>query len=311
MILLIIKRAVFVASVLTLILLAYFIRVSPIAFQKAATLVPVSAQMLESIGLDSQDSSQSVPDVHKLIEPIPYREAKAIFEVLPSDRYRLAIEQGYGNCSNLTMGMAVYLLGHHYNFRVVHFLPYGDFLTGNGHTLLDMPYTLDGITQRGLVDMMEGGIPVSKNAHIDFATLQQKHLAEPSILPLNKLKDDSSPYYGSFLDNAAVGIAPRFEISRYFSFLETIYVPLGNKRLERIIYSGIGVVLNFFPHTYVSQEEYTRLFVDKQGLLWMAKTLLWLLRILPLLIVLQLISTLVQIKRRRTERCNTPIVDAV
>lgn len=311
MILLIVKRVAIVALSVTLLLLAYFVHVSPIAFQKAAMLVPVRAQMLESIGLDSQDGSPSIPDVRKLIEPIPYREAKAIFEVLPSDRYRKTIEQGYGNCSNLTMGMAVYLLGNHYNFRVVHFLPYADFLTGNGHTLLDMPYTLDGITHRGLVDMMEGGIPVSKNAYIDFATLQKKHLVEPSIFPLNKLKDDSSPYYGSFLDSAAVGIAPRSEISGYFSFLEAIYVPLGNKRLERIIYSGIGVVLNFFPHTYVSREEYARLFADKQGVLWMAKTLLWLLRILPLLIVLLLVSTFVQIKRRRTKRCMTAIVESV
>ena len=297
--------ALFLAAVLT----AYFLSISIIAFQKAAMIVPADAAASDMSASRSVDSYRSGPDVRKLLEPIPYQSSKAIFDILPLDRFRKTVQMGYGNCSNLVFGMSFLLLQRDYAFQVVHFIPYDGFLIGTGHTVLDMPYVLDGVAREGLVDVLEGGLPRENDTFIDLPMLQQKHLSHPSIMPLNGRKDDESSYYGDFLNNAAIGVVPREEIARYYAFIDRIYIPLGSKRLERVIYSGAAIVFGRYPHTYVSREDYARLFAGKSSLLlWAAQLLIWLLRLMPLLILLLLLSYIPRIRPPHAKAgCVAPI----
>ena len=297
------RNLLLVVVMLTAALTAYFLSISVIAFQKAAIIVPVDKLQAFPNSADTRLQS-AFPDVRQLLGAIPYQSGKAIYDILPRDRYDKTIKNGYGNCSNLSFGMAVYLLRHNYDFRIVHILPYDDFLTGNGHTLLEMPYLLDGASRIGLVDIMEGGLPqVVDDVFIDFSMLQQKHLNAPSILPLNSRKDGGSPYYEGFLNNSAVGIAPGEEIARYFDFIDKLYIDLGNKRLERIIFSGIAIVADYYPHTYVAREDYARLFAGKMQVVWAARTLVWLFRLIPLLgfmlVVLSILGKRFAVEERR------------
>ncbi len=281
-------RVVFLCAVaLAALLIALFLSISLVAFQKAAMLAPVDTMDVFLTG--SAESSRSAPDVRQLLEPIPYRDSGSIFDVLPQDRFHKTIKTGRGNCSNLSFGMAFLLLQRSYAFQVVHIIPYDGLFSGTGHTVLDMSYIIDGVTHRGLVDILEGGLPRVKDSFIDLPTLLKKHLDQPAILPLNVRKDVESAYYGNFLEGSAVGVVPRDEIARYFSFINRIYIPLGNKRLERIIYSGVAIVFGYYPHSYVSQEDYARLFAGKSYLIWAAQALIWLLRLIPLLLLFSLL----------------------
>lgn len=290
-------RNVFLGALaLKALLMSYILSISLIAFQKAATIAPVDVIRIDALASNSIGSHRSSPDIRKLLEPIPYQSSKAVFDILPRDRFRKTIQMGYGNCSNLVFGMTFLLLQGNYDFRIVHLMPFDGFLIGAGHTLLDMPYTLDGVARAGMVDVLEGGLPQANNRFIDLPMLREKHLNEPSIVPLNGRKDENTIYYGDFLNNAAVGIVTREEVARYFDFIDRIYIPLGSKRLERVVYSGAAIVFGRYPHTYVSREDYVRLFAGKLPVLWATQILIWLLRLMPLLALLLLISHIPRIK---------------
>lgn len=274
-----VHRMFLVVLCAVLALVAYFFNISLVAFQKVAMIAPVSD--IRSVAATDVDwQNHRVPDVRNLLSAIPYQNGGMVFDILPRDRFHKTVEMGYGNCSNYAFGMAYLLLQSSYSFQIVHFIPYQGFLTGNGHTLLNMRYRLDGSERTGLVDMMEGGLPVVDGHYLNLPTLQQKHLPPVTILPLSPRKDTRSEYYGEFLNNAAIGIVKPTEIERYFTFVERTYLPLGNKRLERIIYSGLAMLFGQFPSTYVSAQEYEALYADKAYLPWLAQLLLWLTRLM-------------------------------
>lgn len=280
-----------------LILTAIFWKISMIAFQKTAMITPV-VEMPAGAFMPPAQANRSALDVKALISAIPYENGTAIFDILPRDRFHKTIEMGYGNCSNLSFGVAYWLLLQRYPFQIVHLIPYDSFLSGKGHTLLNMPYQFDGAEQTGLVDVMEGGLPRVAGHYLDLSALQKKYLGDVAIAPLNPRKDRDSEYYGEFLNNAAVGIVNQEEIAQYFAFINRVYFSLGSKRLERVFFSGIAMVFGQYPRTYVTREEYLRLFGDKIYLPWMAQLLLWLSRMLLLMtIVSASIAICVAIKR--------------
>lgn len=297
------------AALLATVLVGAFFSISMISFQKAAMIVPVTEFPPE---LDeSRELTSQVPDIEALVARIPYQNGRAILDILPRERFYKTIESGYGNCSNLSFGMAYLLLQRGYRFQIVHLIPYNGFLIGNGHTLLNMPYQLNGQPREGLVDVMEGGLPVNGGNYLDLSGLQSKHLIDTTIFPLNSRKDNRSIYYGEFLDNAAVGIVNQNDIARYFSFVEYIYFPLGSKRLERIVFSGVAIVFGYFPPTYVTTQEYSKLYAEYSYLPKAAQLLLWLLRLLPcmfaLLILMQLQQRIGQRVQARKMRHPKPV----
>lgn len=286
------RRCLLFALLLAAGLAVYFLHISMVAFQKAAMITPADVVPVENFVTMPAPENRPPLDVRELLGHIPYQSSKPIYDIFPPDRYRKTIEMGYGNCSNLVFGMSFLLLKRDYPFQIVHLIPYEGFLQGSGHTVLNMPYVLDGAEHVGIVDVLEGGVPQSNGRFIDLPALQQKHLQQWSIFPLNRHKDDASIYYGEFLDKAALGVVPGTEVANYFSFVDRIYVPLGHKRLERVVFSGIAIVAGAYPHTYVSRGEYARLFAGATYLPTAAQLLIWLMRIIPCLALLSLISYL-------------------
>lgn len=275
-----VKGAFIVAVCYSIVLAVGFLSISPVAFQKLVTVASSKEPTLVP-----PTSISRYPDIRALIAPIPYKKGILVSDVFPPDRFHKTIEMGQGNCSNLVFGMAFYLNQHGYDYQAIHIMPYRNFLRGSGHSVLNMPYEFEGAPHVGVVDLLGGGLPKADGRLLDIETLKRKHLPNPSIVSLNALNEDASIYYGDFVNNAALGIVESKDVKIYFDFLQKIYVPLGNKNLERILYSSLGVVAGFYPTTYVSVEDYAKLFNDKKPLVWAAKALLWLMRLLPLILV--------------------------
>lgn len=291
------------ANVLLCLLVGYFIHISPIAFQKSLSLEPLARAGISPLQLDAE-----VPDVRSLLQDIPYDPSPNIFfDVEPRQRYERAIHEGLGNCANLVMGLAYLLRERGYTYQVVHLMPYDGFLKGRGHTVLNMPYRLDGAVHTGIVDIFEGGLPRFGEQFVDLQRLRDKHMENVHIMPLNARKDSDSEYYGNFLDEAAVGIVSSQQIHDYYDFLQAVYVPLGSRKLERNLFVGVALVLGKFPYTYVDADEYRKLFTGNEWTRAAAYVLLWILRGMPLLGVLFLVALGVERLSRRRPLADLPL----
>ena len=252
-----VKFATIANAVVVLGLSCYFLATSPVAFQKSVSIcVGEQADLPRSPGAE---------DVGELIRRIPYQPSTSmVYDVSPRRKYQKTVEEGHGNCSNFAFGMAYSLSQRDIDYQIVHLLPPSGFLAGEGHTVLRMPYQHDGNQRVGIVDLYEGGLPRDGAKYLDLEDLRRAGLREPNIDSLHGFHDQSSPYYGDFLDRSIVGVIDRREVDSYNRFLEATYLPLGNAKLEKLCYDGIATVLGFYPKIQVTSGDYDRLFRGHQ-----------------------------------------------
>lgn len=250
------------------------------------------------------DSAQGRPiDVASIISQIPYQTPGGdVYAIEPRKKYIRTIEEGYGNCSNLAFGLAYELGQRKHAYKIVHLMPPG-FLQGEGHTVLSTTYEFEGKQQQGIVDLLEGGLPVSQGRFVELADLRKGHLTEVAIAPLSPLHDDHSPYYGEFLDRSVLGVLDHEEVERYFAFLEANYVSLGNEKLDKYVYDGLALVLGYYPAIYVAKTDRATLLAGHGVRYLLALTLLWSVRaLLVLLPCLVIYSSTAAVMRRRAAR---------
>lgn len=257
---------------------------NPLAFQKSNSIT-------EGILAEDIPISGKALDVKTLISSIPYRPNPGmVYTVYPAAKYKRTILEGESNCSNLVFGAAYYLFRLGIDYQIIHLLPRRDFLKGQGHTVLRTRYSLNGRVHIGIVDILEGGMPRSSDKFLDARQLESGSVTNPSILSLNSRKDDKSHYYGLFLDDVTIAYMPANQVNRYFRFIEKIYIPLGNRKIEKYIYDGLAVITGFYPNSYVTSVQ--QLYADRQLTRFLFILCLWVLRaailVTPMLILYEL-----------------------
>lgn len=219
---------------------------NPMAFKKFNSIVEQTPE--KNIML-----SGKALDVKTFLASIPYsKNMQMIYAVDPAVKYAHTIAGGKGNCSNLVFGAAYYLDKCGIDYQIIYFLPPEKFLRGEGHVVLRTRYLLDGKEHVGIVDVLEGGIPCSGGKFLDVADVSKGAVSDFSIMSLNAEKDNESSYYGSFLDNTSIGWTSADEVNRYFRFIERIYVPLTNYKVEKYAYDGLALIAGFLPKIRVT-----------------------------------------------------------
>lgn len=252
-------------------LLGYF-ALRPIAFQWTNVIRPGVIPELHA------GTSQFL-DVRAVISRIPYDSLAQVYAINPPDRYQRTIIEGNGNCSNFVNGLAYLLVNEEIPFQIVHFFEIDGFLTGVGHSVINAAYELNDQKRIGIVDVAEGGIPMTGSRYLTVADLQTHGLASVSIAPLGARQGDASQYYGSFLDRSVIGVVDGTATAAYFHRLEQAYVPLGAPRLETYLYRGIAIILGLYPRITVTPADYQRLFAGHQAVRIAGRSLTVLLRL--------------------------------
>jgi hypothetical protein len=265
---------------------SYFLSTFPGAYKACTTI-----KFVEEPPQLPQQEDDSFIDIRSVIAKIPYQKHPEIVYVpKPELKYEQTIVDGRGNCSNMSFGLTYRLLQAGHNCQIVHLLSPNLFLKGMGHTVVNMPYQLDGENRYGIVDVYNGGIPTSDGKPITFDQLRSGELVQPDILSFNSARVPQLKYYGTFLDNSALGVIENKEVDSYFKFIDSIYFSLGNNKVEKYFFETISFALGRYPNLYIANSEYDRLFAgNNKYIRYMALGLTWSIRFLmiigPVLIV--------------------------
>lgn len=274
----IIKYLQFLFLILTFLILTsalYFVFTSPLAFQKSITILPTNNSAFNT------PTSDKWLDIRETIQKIPPQKTEIlVYEVDPLEKYRLTIKQGLGTCSNMSYGLSYYLSENQYPYQIIHLMKPDGFLNGKGHVVMNIPFTYNGENKFGILDIVERGLPTSGGEFIDINKLWKQRLAEVSITPLYQNQDLDSYYFSNFFSNSVIGVMNSDEIESYFGFLDRIYFPLGNKKLEKYFYDAASLVLGSYPKTYVSYADYQKLFGPNKIVKFSAYILIYSLRII-------------------------------
>lgn len=267
----------------------FFLSYSPVAFQKSISVTSVSQDEFIEIVNDETFINHEL-DIPGIIEKIPYSKSDMVYEVLPERLHNKTVVDGNGNCSNLSFGLAYRLLNEKHKCQIIHFLPINGFLMGDGHTVVNTSYKYQNKRYNGILDVIEGGIPLLNKAPLGVTNIMTgKNVVDIDFMPLNNLKDSLSDYYNEeFQSTSVIGVIPQNEIQEYFNFMSTAYVPFyaKNKKVEKILFNGLSVIFGSFPNIYVTESDYSTLFENHFTTKILAYVLIFSLRIIMLLVLL-------------------------
>ena len=243
----------------------------PVAFQKSNAVVSVEA--FEALG--DADRAFDAETVLRTIPP-PRPNASNVWAVQPAEKSRQTLVEGRGNCSHLAFGLAYQLDREGVDYQVVHFMPPGGFLSGEGHTVLRTRFTHQGRTRVGLVDVVGGGLPMRFGRVLDVSDLMLP-ISNLEFAALNPGRRPVESYYIDLARESVVGTIPGRDINAYHAFLESVYVPLGNPKLEKYVFDGLALWLGRYPQIRVMHE--SRLFAGHEveraahrGALWVLRS---------------------------------------
>ena len=109
-----------------------------------------------------------------------------------------------------------------------------------------------------------------------------------SMLSLALGKDDTSRYFGSYLDESHLGYLYADDVARYFRFIEAVYVPILSERLEKLFYEGLALLVGVSPRIYV--DSVSELFSGNRHVRYFYICILWILRISAIVLPVSLVN---------------------
>jgi len=272
--------------------------IKPVGFQKSASIKERDPREWDGI-------VHGAIDIAAFIAGIPFanKSGGTIYEVEPERKFNETIRRGQGDCSNMVFGAAWYLDQHHVDYAVVYLLHKETFLEGKAHTVLRVRYLIDGAVRKGIVDIVGGGLPLSRKRYITIYDLESGGLPNLNMRHLSRQPtSDDTQYFGRFLDQAEVGYVPGWQVNRYFRFIRAVYIPLGSAKVEKYLYDGLAVLTGMYPTVYVKS------IADLYGRrLWMRYFFLtsaWVLR--SAFLVVPWMLTTILLRMRSVQRAKRP-----
>jgi hypothetical protein len=255
---------------------------NPLIFQKMNTLR--RAERVPDL-----DTGGGYVDVAALLGGIPF-SSELVWNVDPATRHRRTIVEGGGTCSQMCFGLAYQLDRDGIDYQIIHLLTTDGMGQGEGHTVIRLPFRLDGVEHVGLVDVSFGSILTG-----DVGILDVDDVASPPVegwghLPLNQAARFPD-YHDDFLVDSVVGYIPPSEVRRYYDFIERVYFSFGADKPEKYLFDGLALLLGQLPEVYVP--EYDRLLASRRTTLWLHRGALAVLRsallVVPALLLFELL----------------------
>ena len=130
------------------------------------------------------------------------------------------------------------------NFIFLHFYPKDDWKKGAGHSVILVKINSEFV----IVDLLEGGIVFNLDQDNLFRNDQSVN-----FMPLNSLMDSINPYFPKVFDYQ-VGIIENNSVMEYFQFLNKIYVPIGNAKIEHLLYNGLALFFDQYPNIHIDKK---------------------------------------------------------
>ncbi len=250
---------------------AFFFIFSPVALQRGLSIK--SVDKIDKIQLfNNSYDNYSIDEISNQIQSIPYlSNSRMVYEVNPKEKLKKTIIEGDGNCSNLSFGSSIYSLYNKKKSVPIKLFTNEGFPKGIGHAVQLISLQKSNI----IVDFLEGGIPLKCGKPFQLKGLYDQGECELGFKVISSIKDKENFYFTKAqLNKYSIGIHSQLEIDRYHKFIEKIYFPLFNKKLEKIFFDSISIVSGFYPNTYVQNVQWKLLFEDKKYLIIISK--IWL-----------------------------------
>ncbi len=274
---------------------------SPNGFVKCASIIEVN-----DLPLLQGNEFRYFVDPRQILAPLPSGETEfdEAWIIDPDLRLKRVFEGGVGNCAFRSKALARKLQGMGVPYNIVWVMHAAKARGGEGHTLVECPIQVNEFQGAGLIDMLEGGVPLSNLRPLQVEDLlSHSEISEFRMQTFSPLYDSLSSYYGPYLTDAAIGVTTSGDMNKYSDFIARVYTPLGYYRLEKGVYIVGAMVLGYYPPVYMSSTEIARFDAWFHFEIVLARAMIWAIRLLIAMGIIDIVRLLnAQIRRVRSSK---------
>ena len=270
---------------------------SPNAFPKCCSIVEVDA--LPAV---APEPAGRVLDVRRLLARIPYERSLSTpssWIIHPDRRVEFVLETGGGDCATKSRALARILQASDIPYALVFVMDANEAETGAGHTVVECPIDIDGIRGVGVIDMLNASVVTVDGRLLTTRDLLPHVPVDAELVRANENCRVDARYYGEYLLNTVVGVSSGEELNRYFDFIAGTHVALGSEGLEKVAFIAGALVLGIYPAVYMTSEDIARLDGWLQFEVVLAHAVIWAVRALAVLVVIEIIAQLAEWREKR------------
>ena len=270
---------------------------SPNAFPKCCSIVEV-----ESIPALPPEPSGPTLDVRRLLARIPYERSLSMpssWIIHPDRRVDFVLETGGGDCATKSRALARILQASEIPYSLVFVMDALEAETGAGHTVVECSIEVDGIRGVGIVDMLNASVITVDGRLMTVGDLLPHVPIDVQLVVANENCRVDARYYGDYLLNTVVGVSRGDELNRYFDFIAGTHVAIGSEGLEKVAFIAGALVLGIYPAVYMTSDDIARLDGWLQFEVVLAHAVIWAVRALGALVVIEIIAQLAEWREKR------------
>jgi hypothetical protein len=270
---------------------------SPNAFPKCCSIVKT-----ETLPQVTPGEAGRALDVRRLLARIPYERSLAApssWIIHPDRRVEFVMETGGGDCATKSRALARILQASNIPYSLVFVMDAAEAETGAGHAVVECPIDVDGIRGVGIVDMLNASVVTVDGRPMTVGDLLPHAPVDVEFVRANENCRVDARYYGEYLRNTVVGVSRGEELNRYFDFIAGIHVALGSEGLEKVVFIAGALVLGIYPAVYMTSGDIARLDGWLQFEVVLAHAVIWAVRALGLLVVIEVIAQLAEWRQKR------------
>ena len=255
---------------------------SPNAFPKCCSIVGVDSLP----GLDFEPSRDAL-DVRRLLGRIPYSSSPSVpssWVVHPDRRVEFVLDTGGGDCATKSRALARILQSRSIDYSLVFIMDADEAETGAGHTVVECPVEIDGRRGVGIVDMLNASVLAIDGRLLSVHDLAAHVPLDIEFLRANERCRIDDRYFGEYLAGTVVGVSRCEEVNRYFDYMASTHITLGDERIEKVAFIATSLVLGIYPSVFMTHADIARLDGWLQFEIVLAHAVIWAVRLLALIL---------------------------
>ncbi len=261
---------------------------APNAFPKCCSIVTVDA--LPEVPRGNVDVAL---DVRDLVAAIPYDRSSGVpssWIIHPDRRAEFVQRTGGGDCATKSRALARILQRSGIPYSLVFIMDADEAETGAGHTVVECSMDIDGSRGVGIVDMLNASVVTLDGRPLTVPDLLQHRPLAVELECMNAGCAVDGRYYGDYLSDSVIGVSRSEELNRYFDFIAWAYFPMGSEGIEKIAFVAGALVLGIYPAVYMTAGDLARLDGWLQFEVVLAHAVIWAIRALALLLLIDLVA---------------------
>lgn len=288
---------------------------SPMAFLRGTTL-RLNVQDADAPLPASPDAGTAALDAVVAIPAppmeIPWWSPAALVD--PDALVQYTLREGAGNCAAKSRGLGWWLGERSIPFRLVYVMDDPDVRSGDAHTMVETSWVTGGKLVTAILDPLAAGVPMVDGEPLSLRRLIEgrdgldvRYVPDRPDIEEVRLRPYGVFRAGEQRWKAFVAVSRGEQVLRHLRLMKSLSTVLPDSFAARVVGIMLSIELGIYPTVDVTPGQSARVSALLRADMWIARTMVWCIRLLVLLGAFWVVGRCIRAIRRKPAASGAPL----